>query len=407
MSRKLIYLRKTVAKTLQERSYSYRALRCLLTSSGSEDRRENRSKWFPGTISLSALCGGVIASWSNRENEKNIHLFPTVEAANVMGDGGSHRAKYNFIADVVEKTAASVVYIEIVDKKRDFFGGNAIQSNGSGFIIQEDGLILTNAHVVMARPSSIVQVKLYDGSIHTGTVENMDMKFDLATVRVNVNRKLPIMKLGNSREAKPGEWVVAMGSPLSLSNTVTSGVISTVQRTSKELRLFDKNMDYIQTDAAITFGNSGGPLVNLDGEAIGINSMKVTAGISFAIPIDYAKEFLDRIHKQGNKVSNPRRYMGITMLSLTPPIIRELQARKQYVPRDVTHGVLVWKVVVGSPAHAGGLKPGDIITHINDEPVEGASTIYKVLETTSALTMTVYRGDYKLRITIQPEELLF
>lgn len=137
------------------------------------------------------------------------------------------RKQFNFIADVVEQSAPSVVYIEIKDGRRlDFFTGRPVTaSNGSGFIIEEDGLILTNAHVVVNKPHSIVEVRLHDGATYTGTVEHVDMNSDLATVRIQC-KNLPVMKLGTSADIRPGEFVVAIGSPLSLSNTVTSGVVS-------------------------------------------------------------------------------------------------------------------------------------------------------------------------------------
>ncbi|XP_026313636.1 serine protease HTRA2, mitochondrial-like [Hyposmocoma kahamanoa] len=313
------------------------------------------------------------------------------------------REKFNFIADVVAVSGPSVVYIEIKDGRRvDIFTGQPITlSNGSGFIVKEDGLILTNAHVVVNKPNSIVTVRLMDGSTHTGFVEDVDLRSDLATLRIPVTG-LPTMKLGNSNDLKPGEWVVAMGSPLALSNTVTAGVVSSTQRASEELGLRGKDMVYIQTDAPITFGNSGGPLVNLDGEAIGINSMKVTSGISFAIPIDYVKEFLRKRKSKPPQVS--RRYLGITMLSLTPNILMELRMRSPEMPKDIEHGILVWKVIIGSPAYNGGLQPGDIVISIDGKPVFTAQDIYNVLEsTTGSLKIECVRGHKKVLLNVTPE----
>uniref|UniRef100_A0A8C9XGH7 HtrA serine peptidase 2-11 n=1 Tax=Sander lucioperca TaxID=283035 RepID=A0A8C9XGH7_SANLU len=143
-----------------------------------------------------------------------------------------------------------------------------------------------------------------------------------------------------------------MGSPFALRNTITSGIISSVQRGSKELGLSNSNMEYIQTDAAIDFGNSGGPLINLDGEVIGINTMKVTAGISFAIPSDRLRLFLDQAAKKKNtwfgESKTKQRYIGVMMLTLTPSIIAELKLRDSSFP-DVTHGILIHRVIMGSP----------------------------------------------------------
>ncbi|KAF7991193.1 hypothetical protein HCN44_002755 [Aphidius gifuensis] len=342
--------------------------------------------------------------------DDKIILIPVVEAAKLITTNVSeNRERYNFIADVVEISAPSVVI--------DYFTGKpATTSNGSGFIVGEDGLILTNAHVVVNKPNTIVKVnvRLQDGTTYSGIVEDVDMQSDLATIRIN-KKNLPVMKLGTSSQIRPGEFVVAIGSPLALSNTITSGVVSSVNRQSSELGLMNKQMEYIQTDAAITFGNSGGPLVNLSGEVIGINAMKVTAGISFAIPIDYAKDFLKktenrRKNKDINHVkkfneSSVRRYLGITMLTLTPDILFELQQRNNNVPSSIRHGVLIWKVMLGSPANNGGLKAGDIITHVNDEPATSATSIYKALETSGILTLKILRNGEIFKLRIEPEDV--
>ncbi|XP_065560127.1 serine protease HTRA2, mitochondrial-like isoform X2 [Artemia franciscana] len=263
------------------------------------------------------------------------------------------RKDHNFIADVVERTAPAVVYIEIKDSRRkDYFGKPATLSNGSGFIVKEDGLILTNAHVVVSRPYARVHVKLYDGRTFEGYVEDVDVRTDLATIRIPC------------------------------------------------------------------FGNSGGPLVNLDGVAVGINSMKVTSGISFAIPIDYGKKFLKAAEerkvmegktswfgtKKKQDVSLSKgRYMGVTMLPLSPQLMHELQVRGSDLAADVTHGVLIWKVVVGSPAHSGGLLPGDVVTAVNGEPVVVAEDIYEALKQPGNLVLDVSRKREKMKLTIAPE----
>lgn len=375
---------------------------------------------YGGGILLGAVLSGIITGFLFRTVEekdifgdrKGFSIFPKISAFTHGKDLKGRRTMYNFIADVVDVSAPAVVYIEIKDTRHyDYFSGQPITiSNGSGFIVEEDGLILTNAHVVISKPNALVTVKLLDGRTFPGTVEDVDPNSDLATVRIQC-KGLPAMKLGKSSDLRSGEWVVALGSPLALNNTVTAGVVSSTQRASQELGLRGKDINYIQTDAAITFGNSGGPLVNLDGEAIGINSMKVTPGISFAIPIDHAKEFLqkgaDRRKAKGFSTDKipVRRYMGITMLTLTPDILRELKQRSQNVPDNVRSGILVWKVIQGSPAHVGGLYPGDIITNINGKDVKKSADVYDMLVSKErVLNITIYRGVERMIVKVAPEE---
>uniref|UniRef100_A0A669PDF5 HtrA serine peptidase 2 n=1 Tax=Phasianus colchicus TaxID=9054 RepID=A0A669PDF5_PHACC len=186
-----------------------------------------------------------------------------------------------------------------------------------------------------------------------------------------------------------------MGSPFALQNTITSGIVSSAQRGSRELGLAASDMEYIQTDAAIDFGNSGGPLVNLDGEVIGVNTMKVTSGISFAIPSDRLRKFLQKEEQRksswfGN-AETKRRYIGVMMLTLTPSILAELKLRDPSFP-DVSYGVLIHKVIIGSPAHQAGLKAGDVVLEINGQATRRAEDVYEAVRTQQSLALLVRRS---------------
>ncbi|XP_063257411.1 serine protease HTRA2, mitochondrial [Prinia subflava] len=315
----------------------------------------------------------------------------------------SPRAAFNFIADVVEKTAPALVYVEIVGR-HPFLGRDVPISNGSGFLVSPDGLIVTNAHVVANRRR--VRVKLASGDMYDAVVQDVDQVADIATIKIKPKHPLPTLPLGRSAEVRQGEFVVAMGSPFALQNTITSGIVSSAQRGSRELGLAASDMEYIQTDAAIDFGNSGGPLVNLDGEVIGVNTMKVTSGISFAIPSDRLRKFLQKEEQRksswfGNGETK-RRYIGVMMLTLTPSILAELKLRDPTFP-DISYGVLIHKVIIGSPAHQAGLKAGDVVLEINGTASRRAEDVYEAVRTQQSLALLVRRGYDTLLVSVVPE----
>ncbi|XP_056131149.1 serine protease HTRA1B [Lampris incognitus] len=316
---------------------------------------------------------------------------------------GSIRYKFNFIADVVDKIAPAVVHLELF-RRLPFSNEEVLVSSGSGFIVSEDGWIVTNAHVLNNKQRTKVELK--SGEQFDATVKDMDQKLDVALIKIESNTPLPVLHLGQSSDLRPGEFVVAVGSPFSLQNTVTTGIISTAQRNGTELGFRDSDMEYIQTDAIINYGNSGGPLVNLDGEVIGINTLKVTAGISFAIPVDRIRQFLAESHHRQiqGKTEPKKKFLGVRMLQLSQSLINHLKERESDFP-DVTSGVYVYEVIPGAAAFSGGMVDHDVIIDINGQPVHTLQDVSEAVQTGAALTVAVRRKDGDVILTITPEEI--
>ncbi|KAL7873865.1 hypothetical protein AOLI_G00129360 [Acnodon oligacanthus] len=277
-------------------------------------------------------------------------------------------------------------------------------ASGSGFVVSDDGLIVTNAHVVANK--NRVKVELKNGVSFDAKIKDVDEKADIALIKIDSPSKLPVLMLGRSADLRPGEFVVAIGSPFSLQNTVTTGIVSTTQRGGKELGLRNSDMDYIQTDAIINYGNSGGPLVNLDGEVIGINTLKVTAGISFAIPSDKIRQFLSESYDRQarGRGTAKKKYIGVRMMSLTPALAKELKAKHRDFP-DVTSGAYVIEVISKTPAAAGGLKEHDVIISINSQQISSATDVSAAIKRDAVLRMVVRRSNEDVILTVVPMEI--
>ncbi|XP_067858396.1 serine protease HTRA1B [Heptranchias perlo] len=320
-----------------------------------------------------------------------------------QNDPNSLRHKYNFIADVVDKIAPAVVHIELF-RRATYSNRELSVASGSGFIVSEDGLIVTNAHVVTNKQR--VKVELRSGATYNAKIKDIDEKADLALIKIDPPVKLPVLLLGRSTDLRPGEFVVAIGSPFALQNTVTTGIVSTTQRGGKELGLRNSDIDYIQTDAIINYGNSGGPLVNLDGEVVGINTLKVTAGISFAIPSDKIRQFLAESHDRQakGKTATKKRYLGVRMITLTPGLAKELKERQKDFP-DVNAGAYIIEVLPRTPASSGGLKDNDVIISINNQLVTSSSDVSEAIKKDSSLAIVVRRSNEDVIINVVTEEI--
>jgi S1-C subfamily serine protease len=380
-------------------------------------------------VYLGILTLGVSAGfWSSRYAGQPITIvekpstysntIPTVSPGSNLTNLNQN---VNFIAQAVQKVGPAVVRIDaarpvsssIPEQFKQpffhrFFGSEQSvpekveRGTGSGFIVSADGRLLTNAHVVEG--TDRVQVTLKDGQIYDGQVLGVDLITDIAVVKIE-GTNLPTVTFGNADNLTPGEWAIAIGNPLGLDNTVTVGIISAIDRSSSQVGVPDKRVKFIQTDAAINPGNSGGPLLNAEGEVIGINTaIRADAqGLGFAIPIETAQRIANQLFTKG-KADHP--YLGIQMITLNPKTKEEINLNSDY-RFDVTEeeGVLVVRVVPQSPAAKAGLKEGDVISKVGNQPVETANQVQEQVETSeigTALEVEIIRNGTIKVVEVRP-----
>ena len=320
----------------------------------------------------------------------------------------------NMIADIVEQVSPAVLKIETVSLEqvdnpfvndpffRHFFGDSLMPYTqerpglGSGFIISEDGYILTNEHVINGANEIYVRIKGNNEAVPAKVV-GADFDLDLAVLKIDADSDLPYLKLGSSEDIKVGNWVIAIGSPFGLEDTVTVGVISAKER---PVSIEERNYEHLlQTDASINPGNSGGPLLNLNGEVVGINTAinAQAQGIGFAIPTSTVKDVLNQLIEQGRVI---RPWLGVQIQTLNAETAQHYYLEQQW-------GVIVVNVVDGSPADKAGIQPGDIIIGLDGSKittVEDLTSAVQAKKIGDKLTVDIVRKDEKLTLSVIVEE---
>lgn len=310
-------------------------------------------------------------------------LSPQALGTNTVAEIAAQASKYVVNINTTKKVSVpdSPFHFNLPFKEFEFFFGPDMQpfhqksmpmphnfesrGNGSGVIYRSDGYILTNNHVVQADE---INVTLDDKRTFKGKVVGRDSFTDLALIKIDATN-LPAARLGSSKTIRPGDWAIAIGSPLGLDHTVTFGIVSALGRSLTEL---GTNVELIQTDAAINPGNSGGPLLNISGEVIGLNTAirGDAQNVGFAIPIDIAKEVAEQLLSHG-KIA--RAYLGIYMQELDEPLKKSLGIATG------TKGVLIARVSPDSPAEQAGLAQGDVIEKIDGKPMESSKQVQELV----------------------------
>ena len=333
---------------------------------------------------------------------------------------------HNFVSEAVKNVGPAVVRIDterLVERQqfdptlldpllRDLLGEPTMgpdreRGQGSGVIIDTNGLVLTNAHVV-ERVDNVL-VTLADGTNCEGQVLGTDSITDLALVKINDHIDSSFAPLGNSEDLEVGDWAIALGTPYGLEKTVTLGIVSSLHRDINSLGFSDKRLDLIQTDAAINPGNSGGPLINAEGQVIGINTLVRSgpgAGLGFAIPINLAKKVSDQLLKNG-EVIHP--YLGVQLVSLNPKIAKEHnEDPNALVQLPERSGALIQSVIPNSPAEKAGLRRGDLVIAAENTSIKEPKALLDEVEKAQIgkiFLLNVLRNNKEITVNIKPEAL--
>ena len=336
------------------------------------------------------------------------------------------RDAHSFVANVASKVSPSVVRIDIEREiqtdefesdlldplLRDLLGDLGTfpkkeRGQGSGVIIDSSGLVLTNAHVV-ERVDSVI-ITLQNGNQVDGTVLGTDQITDLALVKIKEFPGLESAKLGDSEDIQVGDWAIALGTPYGLESTVTLGIVSSLHRDINTLGFSDKRLDLIQTDAAINPGNSGGPLINANGEVIGINTLVRSgpgAGLGFAIPINLASKVTNQLLTNG-EVVHP--YLGAQLVLLNERIAKEHnQDPNALIFLPERSGALVQSVIPQSPAEEGGLRRGDLVINAEGNAIKDPKSLLIQVENAQIgkpFELEVLRNNKEINLSIKPAAL--
>ena len=336
------------------------------------------------------------------------------------------RQAHSFVANVASKVSPSVVRIDIEREiqtdefesdlldplLRDLLGDLGTfpkkeRGQGSGVIIDSSGLVLTNAHVV-ERVDSVI-ITLQNGNQVDGTVLGTDQITDLALVKIKEFPGLESAKLGDSEDIQVGDWAIALGTPYGLESTVTLGIVSSLHRDINTLGFSDKRLDLIQTDAAINPGNSGGPLINANGEVIGINTLVRSgpgAGLGFAIPINLASKVTNQLLTNG-EVVHP--YLGAQLVLLNERIAKEHnQDPNALIFLPERSGALVQSVIPQSPAEEGGLRRGDLVINAEGNVIKDPKSLLIQVENAQIgkpFELEVLRNNKEINLSIKPAAL--
>jgi len=361
-------------------------------------------------ILLTILLSFTLSS-CGRDKEKNI-FYETGKVDSPVKDVPKDiLATQQAFTNLVKVVTPSVVNISTVSKKKlvqpfieisPFFGDlfeempskpryRKESSLGSGFIINKDGYIITNDHVV--RDAESIQVKLSNETIYDARIIGSDPKSDIAVIKISAKEPLPVAVLGDSDKLQVGQWAIAIGNPFGLDRTVTVGVVSATGRSNMGIETYE---NFIQTDASINPGNSGGPLLNVNGEVIGINTAIVAAGqgIGFAIPVNMAKQIVEQLIKKG---SVTRAWLGVAIQPVTEDIAASFGLQK-------AKGALIADVMAGSPAEKAGLKQGDILVTFDGKEIKDARHLQLAVASApigKQLVAEIYRDGQLQKITLQ------